>query len=163
MMTSRAHTKAGANRGRFRKETEAGQTALEFAIALPILLAVLTAIVSLGVAFNQELQLTYATNNATQLLSMSRGQTTDPCQTASQAAYSSAPSLAPSNLKFTIVLGGITVASGTAQPSCSGSQTDLVQNQNAQVTTTYPCNLNIFGFNPAPTCNLTAQTTVMIQ
>ena len=156
-------TETNPNRARSQKRAQTGQTAVEFAIALPVLLVLLTAIVSLGVAFNHELQLTYATNNATQLLSMSRGQTTDPCQTASQAVYSSAPTLAQSNVKFTIVLAGTTVASGAAQPSCGGSQTNLVQNQNAQVTTTYPCNLQIFGFNPAPSCNLTAQTTVMIQ
>lgn len=151
------------NCGRVCDPTGRGQSAVEFAIALPVLLIVLTGIVALGTTFNQVLQLTYATNNAAQLLSISRGQTTDPCQTTSQAAYAAAPSLSPSRIKFTISLGGTVVASGAAQPSCNGSESNLVQSNAAQVTATYPCNLSIFGFNPAPNCTLSAQTTAMIQ
>ena len=83
--------------------------------------------------------------------------------TTSQAVYSAAPQLTQSSLKFSILLGSNTVASNAASPSCSGSQQYLVQSQNAQVTVTYPCNLNILGFNPVPNCSLTAQTTMLIQ
>ena len=140
-----------------------GQTAVEFALIVPVVLLVLTAIMILGIAFDQYVALTFATDAGAQLLSMSRGQTTDPCRTASQAVYSAAPQLAQGNLKFTIVLNGTTVTSNQAQPTCSGTQSNLVQAQNAQVTATYPCNLNIFGLNPAPGCTLSAQTTLMIQ
>ena len=146
-----------------RTRDEQGQTMVEFAIAVPLLLALLTGSVMLGAAFNKQLELTYAINAGGQLLSISRGQTTDPCQTASQAAYSAAPQLNPSTLKFTIVLNGTSVTTNSSQPSCSGAQQYLVESQTAQVTATYPCNLNIFGFNPAPSCTLQAQTTVLIQ
>ncbi len=136
-----------------------GQAIVEFAFVVPLLLTLLIGSVEFGVAFNKDLQLTYATNTAAQLLSISRGQTTDPCQTTSQAVYSAAPYLTQSNLNFTIVLGG---HSFTA-PSCSGGQQYLVESQSAQVKVTYPCNLQLFGINPAPNCALSAQTTVLIQ
>jgi len=140
-----------------------GQAYLEFAIVAPLLLTLIFGILVFGIAFDHYEALTFATNSGAQLLSISRGQTTDPCQTTSQAVYSAAPQLKQSNLKFSIVLGGNTVVSNSANPTCSGSQQYLVESQNAQVTVSYPCNLAIFGMNPAPNCNLAAQTTVAIQ
>ena len=145
-----------------RARDQQGQTSVEMAMALPVLLMMLTGSLTLGLALNNDMQLTYATDAAAQALSISRGQTTDPCGTASQAAYSAAPSLSQSSLNFTIVLNTQSYGPAT-KPSCSGAQQYLVQFQNAKVTTTYPCNLNIFGFNPAPSCTLQAQTTVLIQ
>ena len=142
-----------------RARDEQGQAIVELAMALPVLLAVLTGSLSLGFALNNDLQLTYATEAAAQVLSISRGQTTDPCNTTSQAVYSAAPYLTQSNISFTIVMDGHSFTT----PSCSGGQQYLVQFQSAQVTATYPCNLQIFGFNPAPSCTLKAQTTVLIQ
>jgi Flp pilus assembly protein TadG len=135
---------------------ERGQSTVEFAIVAPLLLTLLVAMVVFGIAYNNYLSLTFATDAGSQLLSISRGQSTDPCQTASEAVFSAAPQLTQSNLKFSIVLGTNTVATNSANPSCSGSQQYLVQSQNAQVTVTYPCNLNILGFNPVPNCALTA-------
>ncbi len=155
--------RSSSKQARRRAGSQQGQALLEFAIAVPLLLTILTALMALGVAFNNELQLTYATSAGAQLLSISRGQTTNPCTTTSQAVYSAAPSLTQSNLKFTIVLGTHTVATSQAQPSCSGSQQYLVQTDSAQVTATYPCQINIFRFNPVPNCVLTAQTAVIIQ
>ncbi len=142
-----------------RRLNERGQALVELALGLPLLLTLLIGSVEFGVAFNKDQELTYATDAAAQLLSISRGQTTDPCHTTSQAVYSAAPYLNQSNLNFTIVLDGHSFTS----PSCSGGQNYLVQSQSAQVTVTYPCNLRLFGFNPVPNCALTAQTTVLIQ
>jgi Flp pilus assembly protein TadG len=142
-----------------RRRLNQGQSSVEFALGLPLLLTLLIGSVELGVAFNKDLELTYATDAAAQQLSISRGQTTDPCQTTSQAVYSAAPYLNQSSLGFTIVLDG---HSYTA-PSCSGGQQYLLQSQSAQVTVSYPCNLQLFGFNPVPNCALTAQTTVLVQ
>ena len=158
------HTETRLSSERYhRRARERGQSAVEFALIAPVALMVLTAIMVLGLVFDQYVALTFATDAGTQLLSISRGQTTDPCQTASQAVYAAAPQLTRANLKFTIVLGGTTVASNQTQPTCSGTQSNLVEAQNAQLTASYPCNLNIFGVNPAPSCTLTAQTTLMIQ
>jgi Flp pilus assembly protein TadG len=149
--------------GKWLSCTSRGQTLVEFAFVAPILITLIVAIAVFGVAFDQYLALTFATNNAAQLLAISRGQTTDPCKTTSQAAYASAPQLTQANIKFSIVLGSNTVASNSANPSCSGSQQYLVQSNSAKVTATYPCNLQVFGINPAPNCTLSATTTVAIQ
>jgi len=135
---------------------ERGQSVLEFALGLPLLLTLITGLVMFGIAFNNELTLTYAADAAAQLLSISRGQTTDPCQTTANAVYSSAPYLNQSDLAFTIVLGGHSYAGA----SCSGAQ--LVESETAQVTVTYPCSLGIFGFSVA-NFSLTAQTTALVQ
>ncbi len=156
-------TRSKAKRSRSRARDKRGQAAVEFAVLVPLLLTLLIGVEVFGVAFNNDLALTFATDNAAQLLSISRGQTTDPCATTSQAVFSAAPQLKQSSLKFTIVLDGTSVTTGTANPSCSGSQEYLVSSQKAEVTTTYPCNLQILGLNPAPNCTLTAQTTVLIQ
>ena len=158
-LTARSRRKGSRIAGGSRR----GQAAVEFAIVAPILLTLLVAISVFGIAFNNYQALTFATNSAAQTLAISRGQTTNPCQTTSQAVYSAAPQLTQSSLKFSILLGSNTVANNAASPSCSGSQQYLVQSQNAQVTVTYPCNLNILGFNPVPNCSLTAQTTMLIQ
>jgi len=133
------------------------------AIVVPLMLTIMLAVVLFGIAFNDDIALTFATNTGAQLLSISRGQTTDPCQTTSQAVYSAAPQLSQSSLQLTIVLNGTPVASNAVQPSCSGSQQYLVQSQAAKVTATYPCNITILGVNFAPNCTLSAQTTVLIQ
>jgi len=146
-----------------KRRTDAGQAILEFALVLPLLLTFLLGIIVLGIAFNNYLELTNATNIGAQLLSMSRGQTTNPCSTTSQAVYAAAPGLTQGSLQFTIVLKGTTVATNAANPTCSGAQQYLVASQNAQVTVTYPCNLKFFIYNPAPNCLLTAQTTEAIQ
>ncbi|MGD0074464.1 MAG: TadE/TadG family type IV pilus assembly protein [Candidatus Binataceae bacterium] len=135
---------------------------IEMAFALPVLLMLLTAAVGFAVVFDQQLQLTFAANAGAQTLSISRGQTTDPCQTTATAVFAAAPYLNQSNLQFTIVLGSTTVASSATNPSCSGGQSNLVQSNKAQVTLSYPCTLQIFGVS-VPSCNLSAKTAASIQ
>lgn len=146
-----------------RARYERGQAAVEFALVLPLMLTVFVGVLLFGIAFDNDEALTFATSNSAQLLSMSRGQTTDPCQTVSQAVHSAAPQLKQSNILFTIVLNGNTVANKTANPTCTAAATDMVSSTNAQITATYPCNINIFGLHPAPSCTLAAQTTVLVQ
>ena len=136
---------------------------VEFAIVAPIMLTLIVAMAVFGVAFDHYVALTFAASNAAQQLAISRGQTSDPCKTTSAAAFQSAPQLNSANIKFSILLGSHTSASGQANPSCSGDQQYLVQSNNAQVTATYPCNLQIFGVNPAPSCTLSASSSVAIQ
>ena len=154
---------SGGRRILARARNEQGQALLEFALIFPLLLTLLLGIVMFGIVFNQYLTLTNATAMGAQLLSASRGQTTDPCQTTSQAVYAAAPSLTQANLKFTIVLNGTTVANNVATPSCGTGAQYLAASTSAQVTVTYPCNLKFFGFNPPSNCLLTAQTTEIVQ
>jgi Flp pilus assembly protein TadG len=148
-----------------RARDKRGQSAVEFALALPVLLTVIMGVAVFGVAFSNELSLTFATSNAAQLLSISRGQTTDPCATASQAVEAAAPSLQSSQLTFKILLGTGTPVTGSSYSgtSCTGATANMIQSDDAQVTVTYPCNLEILGVNPVPNCTLTAQTTMVIQ
>lgn len=159
----RVEARSSGKRVRARARDEQGQALLEFAFVLPVLLTLLLGMIVFGLTLHNYMVLTNATNLGAQLVSMSRGQTTDPCQTTVQAVYAAAPSLVQANLKFNIVLNGTLVANNAAAPSCSGGQQYLVESQTAQVMVTYPCDLRFFIFNPAPNCTLTAQTTEIIQ
>jgi Flp pilus assembly protein TadG len=154
-------------RGRVRTGNERGQSLLELALTLPILLLVMTGIFTFGIAYNHYLILTDAAAAGGRAVGSSRGQTSDPCQTAAQAVYGAAPLLAlnQANLKFSITLDGAAVASGAANPSCSssGAVNDLVQGKPATVVVQYPCDLSVFGVNYSHNCQLTASTTEIIQ
>ena len=138
---------------------EKGQSLLEFTFVVPMMLTVVFGVIVFGVALNNYLVLTDATAVGARTLAISRGQTTDPCAATVQSIEGAAPNMKAANFKFSFLLNG-TAYSGT---SCSGAQTNLVENQTAQVTVTYPCSLKFFGFNPVPSCILTAQTTERVQ
>jgi Flp pilus assembly protein TadG len=145
---------------------ESGQSLVEFALCLPILLLIATGIFVIGIAMNHYLIMTNAVNIGAQQLAISRGQTTDPCAITASAVTSAAPTLVSANLSFTLVLNGSSY-SGT---SCSSGSTttgeagQLVQGSAAQVTVTYPCSLLIYARNLAPGgCTLKAQTTELVQ
>jgi len=142
-----------------------GQSAVELAMCLPLLLLVVTGIMVFGVAFNNYITLTHAASVGARQLAISRGQTTDPCAAVVSAVYTAAPLLKPSSLTFTYVLNG-TSYSGTSCNSGStstGAAADLVLNSSAQVFLTYPCSLTVYGKNYAPTCKLQARTTEIVQ
>jgi Flp pilus assembly protein TadG len=144
---------------------EEGQAMIEMALALPILLLVLTGILTFGLAFNNYVLLTEATSIGARTLAISRGATTDPCATASSAVIAAAPLLTPANLSFTFVLNGAsyTGTSCSSGSSTTGAAASLVQGANALVTVTYPCSLIVYGANYAPHCSLQAQMTELIQ
>jgi len=138
---------------------EGGQALLEFVLVMPILLTVMFGIIVFGIALHNYMELTSATSSGAQLLSISRGQTTDPCNTTVQAVNVAAPSLTQTNLTFAFVLNGTSYNAKT----CSGAQSNLVAGQNAQVTVTYPCNIKFFGFNPSKSCTLTSQMQARVK
>ena len=152
-------TRAACKRAYLRARDEEGQSLLEFAYVVPVMLTLVFGVIVFGAALNSYLVLTDATAVGARSLAISRGQTTDPCATTVQSIEGAAPNLNAANLKFSFVLNG-TAYSGA---SCSGAQTNLVESQTAQVTVTYPCSLKFFGFSPAPNCVLTAQTTERVQ
>ena len=144
---------------------EHGQALVESAVALPILLVILTGILTFGIAINNYLTLTNATNSGARQLAISRLQTTDPCATAVSAVYSASPGLRQASMSFSFVIDG-TPYSGVSCSSSSyttGAAGNLVQQAAAQVTVTYPCALAVFGINYAPGCTLQAQTTELVQ
>jgi len=147
------------------RDSERGQSLVEAALVFPVLLVIMTGILSFGLAFNNYLILTNAVGAGGRALAIARGNTTDPCATASSAVSQSAVLLNSSNISYTWTLNG-TPYTGT---SCSSSSTttgaagNLVQGQNAQITITYPCSLAVFRINLVPSCQLTASTTELVQ
>ena len=100
---------------------QSGQAMVEMALVLPILLLVVTGILTFGLAFNNYVLLTEATSIGARTLAISRGATTDPCATASSAVIAAAPLLSSANLAFTFVLNGTTYtgASCSSERKCS--------------------------------------------
>jgi Flp pilus assembly protein TadG len=156
---------------------ERAQSLVEFALVFPILIILVMGIVTFGIAFGTYQTLTNAAAAGAQALSISRGNTLNPCTLVSAVVFNTSPYLVQNNIKFTITTfpsgtttGGTVIAGpNTANPSCvaptntTGSNTTIVPPNVAQVTLTYPCKLSIFGINYAPGCTLTAQTSEAIQ
>lgn len=151
---------------RARLRNQEGQSLLEFALTLPILLTLVTGIAIFGIALNNYIEMSAAVGSSAQYLAMSRGNTTDPCSTAATAFASAAPNLNASKLGFTYVLNGTTYGAytGSSASTCTAGATSI-QNPgvSAQMTVTYPCSLAIFGHNYWPSCNLAVQATEIIQ
>jgi Flp pilus assembly protein TadG len=158
-------------RVRLSNNSDGGQSLVEFAVCLPILLLVLTGIMTFGIALNNYLLMTEAVSTSARTLAISAGQTLDPCQTAATAFQSAAPYLKTSSLSYSLSL--INNSSGVSKSysgsSCSSSSTStgaagyLVQGMNAQLTVTYPCNLAVYGKNLIPGCKLKVQTSELVQ
>ena len=147
------------------RDEDHGGSLVEFAFTLPPLLMVAVGIWVVGYAMNNDLVLTNATTVAARQLSISRGQTLDPCATAVTALTAAAPTLTASKLTYSYVFNG-TSYSGTSCSSTTyttGAPSNLVQGQMAQITVTYPCVLKGYGANYAPTCNLQAQMAELVQ
>lgn len=142
-----------------------GQSLVEFALTLPILLLVVTGLMMFGITINNYLELTDAVNVGARAVSIARGQTTDPCSTASTAVVSGAPLLKTANLSFKLTLNG-TAYTGT---SCSSSSTttgaagNLTQGSTATLTVTYPCSLKVYGATLVSSCVLTSQNSELVQ
>ncbi|MGA2712603.1 MAG: TadE/TadG family type IV pilus assembly protein [Bryobacteraceae bacterium] len=135
-----------------------GQAVAEFALVLPLLMMVVTGQLAFGLAIHNYLVLTNAVNTGTQVLAISRGQTADPCATASGAIDNAAFGLTTGSLSFSYVING-TSYSGT---TCTAAAANMVQGASARVSATYPCTLTIF-LMTFPSCTLGAQTTEIIQ
>jgi Flp pilus assembly protein TadG len=144
---------------------EQGQSMVEFAVVLPILLVIVTGILSFGVTLNNYMLLTNATNIGARQLAISRGQTLDPCATVAAAVYKAAPVLAKTSYVFKFVLNGnsYTGSSCLSSSTTTGAAAQLVQGSPAQVTITYPCSLGVYGMSFSSCSLLTAQTTELVQ
>ena len=89
---------------------------------------------------------------------LSRSDTT-PYTDAVNAVKNAATSLTPASLTITMSVNG---TGCTTDAACATALTGNI-GQPAQVTATYPCNLQVMWYNFAPTCNLTSQVTERIQ
>ena len=149
----RVHARPGAS-------SEGGQASVEFALLMCfVLLPFFVGIITIGVLFNQYVELTDAVSIGARLLAVSRLQTADPCATTAAAIEHAAPFLAPANITFTIVLNGNSYSGAT----CPAGAANMAQGTSAQVTATYPCNFSSWGTKFASGCIMTAQTTELVQ
>ena len=172
MMIERAFHQAGLwarsieERVKLRMGEDQGSSLIEFAVALPVMLLVVTGITTFGLAINSYVSLTDATNTAARQVAISRGETNDPCALAVGVVENAAPFLATSSLSFTLTLNG-TVYTGTTCSSTSttsGAAANLLAGKKATLQVTYPCSLQVFRANYGSSgCVLNATTTEVVQ
>jgi Flp pilus assembly protein TadG len=135
-----------------------GQSLIEFTLVMPILLLMMTGMLSFGFALHNYLILANGVTAGAQLLAISRGQTTDPCATAFAAVKTASLGLTTANLSMTFVINGTTYTT----TSCTAGAAEMVQGTSAEVAATYPCILAIVGMKFS-SCNLQMQTAELIQ
>ena len=144
---------------------EDGGSLVEFAMVFPILMLIVTAIFTFGIAFNNYVTLTDAVRIAGRQMAISSGLTLDPCAAAATAVYHAAPLLSQSNLTFSYTINGVAYsgASCSSTSQSTGAPSNLKSGNDVTVTVTYPCNLTIWGTNYAPSCTLSSSTTEKVQ
>jgi len=148
----------------FGRRGEEGGALLEFAVALPLLLTVLTGTVSFSLALYFLQQIGSATSSAAQLLGAQAGTVTDPCANVSSVITSALSNLNSAKITFNV---SITTASGTTKygpftpPVTQGNgctqagdggatTTQETANYPVTVTVTYSYSwLPIFNFSPS--------------
>jgi Flp pilus assembly protein TadG len=134
---------------------EEGSVLVELAVALPMLMLLITGVFSFAAAYSNQLILTQAVGSAGQYLQQIRTSTTNPCQDVLTQIENSAPSLTPSSISLTLTLDGKSVPGN----SCSGDQSYMIEGAPVTVLATYPCNLHVFSMNFGSSCQLSAQVT----
>lgn len=145
---------------------EHGQSMVEFALILPVLLLLATGIFIFGAAMNNYLQLTNAVSMGARTLAINAGMTLDPCALASTAVTNAAPGLNSSNLTFSYNLDGTTYTGNSCSSATltTGAAGNLASGTNVSLTATYPLNLSIYGivFN-SNNAVLSATSTELVQ
>jgi Flp pilus assembly protein TadG len=133
-----------------------GVSAIEFAIAAPVIMAMGTGILKFGVAMSQYMMLTNASAQGAMTLAMSRGAAT-PYASTITAITNAAPSLTSASITKTVRVAGTAC---TTDSACSAL---LAAGATALVITSYPCDLTVMGFNFKSGCTLSVQSAQMVQ
>jgi Flp pilus assembly protein TadG len=139
---------------------EDGQALVEFALVLPILLMVATAITSFGLVFYHYITIEDAVRSGARTLSLGRGNSApspnDPCSEAITETFNSAVDAGLTKGNIHPIVGGVPMT------TCSGAS--WVQGNQVTVTATVPCTINIVGLNlSCPGGAITAQATDAIE
>jgi len=164
--SERLYTRGSSRSGLLRiGRNERGSAMVELALIFPVLMLMVTGVLSFGIYLRQNLALTDAVNIGAKLLSINRGNTLDPCALVYNAVVAAAPSLNPSNMSFSYTFNG-NAQSGSSCSSASttsGAPAQLVQGTPISVTVTYPCSLAIYQANLVPSCLISASLTEIEQ
>jgi Flp pilus assembly protein TadG len=121
---------------------ERGQTMVEFAVVLPVLVVMLFGIIQFGIVFNNYVTLTDAVRSGAREAAVAR-QSADPAGTATTAVRSSAPNLTQASLAVSV--------SSNWQPGAD-----------VTVTATYPYSIKLLGW-VVTAGNLTSKTTERVE
>jgi Flp pilus assembly protein TadG len=132
-----------------------GNPLVEMALVVPVLMTVMTGLITFAMAFADQVTLTQAVGSAGQYLAQIRTSTTDPCADTYTALKNAAPGLNPAAITMTVTMNG---TAHTAN-SCSGSQTQLIQGGPVTVYASVPCNLEIYKLSFTTACTLAAKVT----
>jgi Flp pilus assembly protein TadG len=124
-------------------QDEGGQAVVEFALVLPILLAIVTAIFSFGIIFKNYLTLVDAVRNGARVAAVSRS-ASDPATTAKTAVVNAGSDL------------GLTTSNVTVNPG------PWTAGSSVTVTASYPYTISVFGI-AVTTGSLTSSTTVRVE
>jgi len=133
-----------------------GVTAIEFAIAAPVVLTLGIGTFKFGVAMSHYIMLTNAAAQGALTLALSRG-TTTPYVTTTTAVNNAAPTLTAASLSKTVTINGTTCSTDTACLALMSAGVTAI------VRVTYPCDLTIMGINYKSGCTISAQTAQMVQ
>jgi Flp pilus assembly protein TadG len=131
---------------RKRRNTQGGQTLVEFAIIIPLMLMVMMAVYQFGIVYNNWVTLTDAARAGARQAAVSRG-LADPNATAVARVKASATDLDQSKLSVSV-----TPATGPG----------WTQGADTTVQATYPYSINIMGITVV-SGNLKASTTERIE
>jgi Flp pilus assembly protein TadG len=139
---------------------DAGSPAVEFALIAPLLLLMLFGIIQVGIAFNNDVELTDSVRTGGRNLAISRATASaTPYSTTVSAISAGAPNLTATSITTTMSVNGVACASDSA---CA-TALSTAAGETAAVTATYPCNLTIMSVNFAPGCTMTAKTSDLVE
>lgn len=156
-----AQFRSGGRLRAFLRSGSEGQSIMEFAFVVPILMTVLTGIVVIGFVMQNYQQLTNVENQGMITLQQlpDTAAASDPCNAVATAIIGAAANLKTSGtsgiqMSLSFGTGSSTVyypTSGTTSPTgftCQGGSTYVVQGEPASLTVTYPS--SFFGFKLTP-------------
>ena len=124
-------------------KSEQGQTMVEFAMVIPLILVILFAVIQFGVVYNDYVTLTDATRVGARKAATSRHEVS-PEATAETAARNSATGLDPAKVDFDV------------------NATAWEHGESVTVEGTYPYTINLLGFVVA-SGDLTSETTERVE
>lgn len=138
---------------------EEGQALVEIALAMPLLLVLLTAILQFGLMFNKYITLTDAVRTGDRTLALGRG-LSDPCDPAVAQTLASASNTGLTSSEITTTLTSPdTCGTGSYPNRTSGSET---AGNEATVSASMPYTVNVFGL-PLFNLNLSASASEAIE
>ena len=135
-----------------------GASAVEFVLVLPILLLALFGIIKFGIVLNNDLELRDGTRASARIIAISRSSDT-PWTDAMSAFRSSAPNLNQATATISVLVNSAPCSSDPGCKTALANATGLP----AQISVTYPCDLDIVGIQLVKDCMLQAQTTERVE